>query len=307
MRAKLGKISIDRLKLCYRHNHELFDYLISEFNLNGKSENERTIDFYDFLLVLLDHEEEDDKTVKMIVAADFFMDGEMHRLGNFEFSVVGMYRQYCFFEFTNKSLYTPFSVMNGNKSNVMCFIDYIADTLHLEFNNVTLAELAFDSNVNIIARLRKTIKDIHGFDMFLNGSMVKDSKCRLNNYGEYYSRSRERITKQPTIYFKQAKDTGLSMRIYNKSRQMQESELAKLNYIPDWLDFGEQQIYRAEITIRNTDIADFCTRTGHDKDGALYMLMSEDWRAQLWQDSTHRLMFFRDKHTGEDIELIDLL
>lgn len=309
MIAKQGQVNIDRLKVCYKHNQNLYDDLIYDFNLNKDHEitdSDHIIELDGFRLVLLGHDKEGDKIIKMIVAIDI-MDNEITRLGHFKFSIVGMFKGYTFFEFENKALYTPFTIIKDKKSNLIHLINYISTSLRLEFNNISLTELPCDTNINFIGKLRKAIKNTDKYDMFINGNLIKDPKRTIKNYGEYYSRSREQISRQPTLYFSQAKDTGISMRIYNKSRQMQESEPAKLNYIPQWLSYGTQSIYRAEITLRNDDINDFLIRTGNDKSDALYMLLNEEWRTQLWAWACHRLMFFRDKHTGKDIELWDLL
>jgi len=118
-----------------------------------------------------------------------------------------------------------------------------------------------DTNKNLIATLRKYIKDYKGYEMFLNGNLVHDEYRKLENYGEFYSRSRKKLNRQPTLYLRQKKQSGLALRVYNKSAELEGSQK---DYITNWLGFGGQTIYRAEITIRNTEIRQYCDDTNHE-------------------------------------------
>ena len=53
------------------------------------------------------------------------------------------------------------------------------------------------------------IKNVAKYDLFLNRRSVKSNET-LDGYGEYYSRSREKMAKLPTLYFSQAKDTDMN-------------------------------------------------------------------------------------------------
>lgn len=307
-RVAYGEVNVDRLKVCFRHNPYLWDYMISEFNLNTAQPSEldaRIIEMPDFRLVLIDHETEDGKVVKMSVAVDFDMDG-IHRLGRFDFSSTGKYKAYVFFEYENKALYTAFTLNPTTKYSVAGLIDYVASYLHLEYNNVTSVEVAFDCNVNVIHRLQKMIKDTANYDMFYNGHLIKTDR-KLDNYMEIKGRSRDKVEKYPTIIFKQKGDAGLSMKIYDKAKEMAGTE--KQTYISDWLDFAPSAaIYRMEITVKNMDIKDFCALTGHYEEEILMLLTTNnEWLCNLWGWCAHRLLFFRNRDTGKEINMIDLL
>lgn len=307
-RVAYGEVNVDRLKVCFRHNPYLWDYMISEFNLNTAQPSEldaRIIEMPDFRLVLIDHETEDGKVVKMSVAVDFDMDGNSHRLGHFNFAISGKYKAYTFFEFENKALYTAFSLY-PRKYSVAGHLDYIASYLKLERNNITSVEVSLDCNVNVIHRLQKIIKDTKNYDMFYNGNLVRIDR-KLDNYMEIKGRSRDKVDKYPTIVFRQKGDAGLAMKIYDKSREMAGSE--KASYISDWLDFNPSSaIYRMEVTVKNMDIKEFCSLTEHyDEETLMLLTTNYDWLCSLWGWCAHRLLFFRNRNTGKEINMIDLL
>lgn len=295
--------NIDKLKVCYIQPAPLFNSLRDAFTCSDNN----ILDYSEFQLQL-DHTElnPDNQVIKMVVSVHYYMDGASHRLGEFEFSVSGKYKGLCFFTFENKALYTLFEYVEGSKYNVVGFIIYVADQLGLEFNNVTLAELCMDTNKNLITALRKYIKDYEGYDMFLNGNLVHDKDRKLENYGEYFSRSRHKISRQPTLYLHQKKQCGLGLKIYNKTNEIIETSSSK-DYIKDWLGYGNQTIYRAELTIRNTDFRDFCSLTGEENGSLLLLLTSPEWRNKLWAYSVNRIIYFRSKKDGKEVELADML
>ena len=295
--------NIDKLKVCYIQPAPLFNSLSDAF----ASSNNNILDYSEFQLQL-DHTElnPDNQVIKMVASVHYYMDGSSHRLGEFEFSVSGKYKGLCFFTFDNKALYTLFEYNQGVKCNVIGFIFYVTEQLGLEFNNVTLAEICMDTNKNIITAIRKYIKDYEEYDMFLNGNLVHDKDRKLENYGEYYSRSRKKICRQPTLYLHQKKQYGLGLKIYNKTIEIKEASCSK-DYIKDWLGYGNQTIYRAELTIRNTDFRDFCSLTGEENGSLLLLLTSPEWRNKLWAYSVNRIIYFRSKKDGTDVELADML
>ena len=161
--------------------------------------------------------------------------------------------------------------------------------------------------------MRGYIHNYKQYDMFLNGKIVKDENATLENYGEYYSRSRMSMSRQPTLYFGQSKDVGLKMRVYNKSIELAEQSKQKADRYSEFVDFyTDNRIYRVEVVVRNTDIKLFHSlwreRFGEDDaENVLALLMSEQFNGQLWKWATDRLVYFRDKQTKDYIYLSDIL
>lgn len=314
-RKTIASINIDKLKICYNlpTDFDLFSELVSKSELPTStpnlSEQAEKIYFDGFYLQAIDWEYSvnygDCKRLSLMVITDA---GE--KIGTLEMRDDCKYGGKCFFTFECKALYTITSNY-PSKFNMLCYMDYISSNLNLTFNNITLVELALDTNKNYITKVRRLIKNTD-VEMFKNGHKITDDNKVISNYGEFYSRSRKQLSKQPTLYFEQSKDTGLKLKIYNKSREMQESDSEKLSYIPEWVGIvGGEDIYRCEVTIRNTDLRAFCALMGDicpeqsEYENIIGLLMLDDFRGRLWAWATHRLIFFRDENG--DIDLIDLI
>ena len=312
----IASVNIDRLKICYNlpTEFDLFSDLVSKSDLptpTPKDEPAEKIWYDGFYLVAQDWEFStnygDCKRLSMMVVTS-----DDRKIGTLELRDDCKYGGKCFFTFECRALYTiETQYPDGTKFNMMGYINFIADELGLKFNNITLVELALDCNKNYITKVRKMIRNTD-IEMFKNGHKITDENKVISNYGEYYSRTRKQLSKQPTLYFEQAKDTGLKLKIYNKSREMMEQEQEKLSYIPEWVGIPDgQDIYRCEITIRNTDLRDFCALNApicpewSEYDNIIGLLMMSDFRARLWGWASHRLIFFREN--GVDIDLIDLI
>lgn len=318
--AKQLNISIDKLKVCYKipQSYDIFEFIITESGLRHLTKTEidwentpkiyfNTTDFYLQVIGVTQNESTQEYTdiLLNVVCCDGL------KLGQFEISTA-KYIGKCFFTFENRALYTNISSIYGIKSNPISYWLYAADCMDIKFNNITKIEIAFDRNKNFMRKVKKHIRNL-AIEMFVNGHKVKDTTSTINGYKEIYTSSREQLSKQPSLYFKQTK--GLELNIYNKSQEMTESTPTKWEYIPEWLGWGaadsKDTIYRAEIRAGNNDIRDFYAFLGdlrHDFGGydeILGQLSNPDFLAFLWDWCAHRLVYFRSD--GKDINLTDLL
>ncbi len=302
---------IDKLKVCYIQPASLFDRLVEKSGLLDDSK-ESYVDCGDFMLQLTDKVGKDKHYTQLDFAVLIPAD-DYSKLGTFKFSNSGKYEGMCFFEFENSALYTTFAKSPYETNNYQGMLFYVASTLGLEYNNITQVEVALDTTKNYIKQMRSYIHNYKQYDMFLNGKIVKDENATLENYGEYYSRSRMSMSRQPTLYFGQSKDVGLKGRVYNKSIELAEQSKQKADRYSEFVDFStDNRIYRVEVVVRNTDIKLFHSlwreRFGEDDaENVLALLMSEQFNAQLWKWATDRLVYFRDKQTKDYIYLSDIL
>ena len=303
-------VSVDKLKVCLSQPQEAFDYIrdhTSYTTIGGM----RILDEDGFKLVAV---EEDDNT--MTVALDVMVDtGEFIRLGTFQLNGAGSkYQGRAFFSFENSSLYTVFGVTaDGSKANWVDMLLPICDDLGLVFNNITELEVALDTETSIIYRLRKLIKDVGNYDMYLNGRKV-EAGTTLESYGEYYERTREQLSRRPTLYFRQSKDTDMRLRIYDKATELREHSPEKAARYHEWLGWTTtDKIYRAEVTMHNTNVREFCERQGKwlaeqgEHGNILGLLGMEEFRLDMFANATDRMIYFRDKATGAKVSIIDLL
>lgn len=295
--------NVDKLKICYRQQSgATFGYLAQHFNLNAdKDAINSTIDRGDYTLHLIDHSSNEEEVTAITISACFEMDGERHKLGILDLKKGS---QYCFFSFENRILYTPFIYVDGRKYNCAIFVEYISDDLGLEFNNITTLEIAKDSTRNYVTAVQKFIRDFANYEMFVNGHIVKDETATIPNYKKVYSSSRRKMSRIPSLYFGQS--DGPEIKIYDKRREMEEKERAKLDYIPQWLEFGDSApIYRAEVTFKNRDIREYMAKIGVVGEEVMFTLSMEKL-ADMWQYGADRLVYFRDRATGNVIRLADL-
>lgn len=302
-------VSIDKLRVCYNMSSDLYVYLRD--NYTRKNDNGNRIlyeDYFYFLFI----EEDDDSMTAIVNVKD-----ESHtyfKLGTFVFNNGKRYENKAFFTFDNSALYRIYTKAPDNISkNHICDLQYIAGYFGLEFNNITKLEIAFDSNFNFIKKTRKLIKDIENYDLYINGRKMKENET-LPNYGEFYSRTREKLSLAPTLYFSQAKATDLEMRIYDKDEELDENTPYKRAKLEEWLGWSDMsKIYRVEVVMHNTNVREFVSRYiekmyeemgGHAN--ILDLLNLRDFRLAMFLDCCDRLIYFKEKKTGKKISIAEL-
>lgn len=302
-------VSVDKLRVCYNMPENLYDYLREHYTRYDEITNARILDEDDFSLVFI--EVDDTKMSAVLNVRD--VDG-FFRLGTFAFFNSAKYEGKAFFTFENGALYRIYTrVPNGEPTNHICDLLYVADFYGMTFNNITELELAFDSNYNYISKVRKMIKDVDTYDLYLNGRKVSDDET-LDGYGEYYTRSRIRMSKLPTLYFSQAKETDMKMRIYDKARELNESSPHKTERLKEWLGWGDvDTLFRIEVVLHNTNVREFVERYGErlyrevgEHSNVLNLLGMSEFRTAMFLDSAERMIYFREKRTREKISLVEV-
>lgn len=302
MKKTKWKINVDKLKICYNQPAELWQYL-SKFNTDD------IINYDCFALHILDDgrgKENDKPRVK--IKANVLLD-EGLVLGKFEFNNSSKYEGKCFFAFDNKALYTIAGCNMGKKYNHIITLDFIEQQLNLIKNNLTLVEVALDVNFNVIHKIQTYIKDYKNYTMYINGNIVADEKRKIENYGEYFQRSRKRRERYPTIYLSQSKEDSPRLKIYNKTNEI--TEESGKEYINEWNEISGN-VYRTEITIKNGDFKKFMQLVGEQNDfnseieGVCLHLSTQEYICSLWQYITDRMLYFRCKSTNEVIRLLDI-
>lgn len=321
------KFNLDKIKFSYIQPNGLFEEL-SQYNVN------KYLDYEDFTLHIIDNGriEGSEKNPTKLLTNVILADGTL--LGTFTFNNSAKYDGLCFFKFANSALYKCEGYNYDGKYNCQTYISYVADALNLKLNSFTEIELAIDVNYNPIPRIRKLIKDHEHYEMIYNGKRIIDEERKIDNYGEFYSRSRRKIDRTPTLYFSQRKSDGLHAKIYDKTKEIEEESLAK-TYVEEWNDFNRQNIYRIELTISweqfkkwlqhinspdspfpcewkqflSVGEGDNISPSENDKEyleHSQYFLLLESYRCQLWQFCADRLMYFRNRKTNEIVSLLDI-
>lgn len=277
-RKRQVKFRIDKLRLCYRQPQGLYE---EASKMIGKTISKG----YFYLYVI---QSDDQHLTLNVVAGD-------NELGKLMLNSSKQCEGLCFFKFMNRALYSPNSISQW---------ETIANTLGLQYNNVTELEIACDSSINIHAKVRKAIKHHELYDMFVNGHKVADSGRKIDGYIEQVPRTRKRMLyNQGTIYIKQKKQDGPALKIYNKSEEIKDNDHEK-DYITE--DFGKQIVYRTEVTLKSNTLKEFLKHYVSDETSVLAMVQSQHFLSSAWLLYCNRLIFFRDKQ-GNDITIADLL
>ena len=287
----------------------LYGYLNEHYTRRDELTDARILDEDTFSLVFTEEDE-----VKMTAVLNVRDVDGYYRLGAFTFSNSAKYAGKAFFAFENSALYRVYlKFPNEEPKNHICDLQYVAGLYGMEFNNITELELAFDSTFNYISKVRKMIKDVDTYDLYLNGKRVKDDET-LDGYGEYYTRSRVKMSKLPTLYFSQSKDTDMKMRVYDKARELNESSPNKSERLKEWLGWDTiEKLYRVEVVLHNTNVREFVDRYGErlcpecgEHSNVLNLLGLSEFRLAMFLDSADRLIYFRNKKTREKISLVEL-
>lgn len=298
--------NIDRLRLCYKQPQQLF-YDVTSF------EDGEEIDCGDFRLKIVDNGRTADNELPPTnaTAQIVYWDGNKDiALGNLELNNSAKYKGKCFLSLNNQALYDNqgIDMRTGEKYNHLCYLPYISSTLGLTLNNITLVEIAADCNYNPIPTIRRMVRDYEHYDMVVNGKLIADERRKIDGYSEMFGRSRIRIDRYPTLYFGQSKAEGLRMRIYNKTKEIEEA--SGKQYEADWNEYGDHSIYRLEVEVRNESyrkwldyIRPIKPEWG-DLEAAEHLLMSEEYRTAIWLYCTRRMLYFKPK--GKRKKIIDL-
>lgn len=300
MRAQKASINIDRLKICFVAPVGFGERLQNEFSGYGKS---KELDMVYYTLYCSENNYD-----KLIVYLYVPMDGEKHKIGYYTINLNGRYAPYVFFTMENKALYTAYEDWAENRVNLAVMVEDISLDLGLRFNNITYVELCMDTNINVLAKVRKAIRNTEQYDMIFNLNKVTDPYQILPGYAEMYGGSRIRLSRIPTLYFRQKRDDGVMVKIYNKSAEMAIASPSKENYIPKWDDIENAPIYRIEATIRNEDIKYFCNRVVDvpQEEALCRLVTNERFRNSLWAYCVSNVLHFHDKATDKRVDLIDL-
>lgn len=302
-------VNVDKLRVCFTMPEYLYGYLNEHYTRRDELTDARILDEDTFSLVFIEEDE-----VKMTAVLNVRDVEGYYRLGTFTFSNSAKYAGKAFFSFENSALYRVYlKFPNEEPKNHICDLQYVADFYRMTFNNVTELELAFDSTYNYISKVRRMIKDVENYDLYLNGRKVTNDET-LDGYGEYYSRSRVKLSKLPTLYFSQAKDTDMKMRIYDKARELNESSPQKTERLKEWLGWEDiDTLFRVEVVLHNTNVREFIERYGErlysevgEHSNVLNLLGMSEFRTAMFLDSSDRLIYFREKKTREKISLVEV-
>ena len=294
-------ISIDKLTLCYRANDEIVQKL---------NECNELIDSDDcFKLVRVPSDE-------ALFANSFHLMIKYPRGGGEQGFVERKFAtlktrlrsmegaNYVWLYVENWVFYEIFIVSSRSKCNWLSCVDYVANELELSLNNITDLHIALDTTVDFAKKIRHA-QFCDDYDVILNGKVRSDKKEVLNEILHLQTGDQHRL-RTLTIYINPKKQDGLSLKIYDKKR-----ELGKSNkeYIPKWSGLKDKD-YRVELTLKNEHLKEYYQNNGGTiLDEALMVTLASQHESQellfdMLYYFSNRLLRFR--YQGKVISIFEL-
>jgi len=251
------RLNIDKLTLCYVAQRDIVDDLentkewISDGFRIDKLENIETNNETFLKVSILEPTKE--KTYKEYAII---------KIGN-KFEKEEDNKRYVWIMIDNKVFY-------GYKkySNDLSYIYYIAESLKLEFNNITEIHIALNSNINWFNKVKKAIRNLLLTPIILNKKYPNEKEI-IDKILYLHTADRKRY-RTDTMIIKNA-DKDMEIDLYDKSNEISDTNK---EYIRE--DFGiKSNIFRNEVRLKKTALKDYL-----------------DYRELKWEDFYMRLIDF---------------
>ena len=300
MRKKKSIISVDKLTLCYKATDEVIDKL-NEYNELIDSDDS-------FTLVRVPSDEAlFANSFHVMVSFDGFgrthqkkfatLKTKLRSMGDDKVNYVWLYIE-------NWVFYEVFGIYDSGKCNWLACVDYIADELGLSLNNITDLHVALDTNINFAKKI-KHAQFNDDYEVILNGKARLDKKEVLDEILHIQTGDQCRL-KTLTICISPKKQAGLSLKVYDKKKELEKSNK---KYMPQWNGLNDKD-YRVELTIKNEHLKEFYQWKGEVIPNELLMatLASQSQSQNLLFDMlyyfSNRLLRFR--YGGKCISIFQL-
>lgn len=211
---------------------------------------------------------------------------------------------YVWLYIENWVFYEVFGIYDSGKCNWLACVDYIADELGLSLNNITDLHVALDTNINFAKKI-KHAQFNDDYEVILNGKARLDKKEVLDEILHIQTGDQCRL-KTLTICISPKKQDGLSLKVYDKKKELEKSNK---KYIPQWNGLNDKD-YRVELTIKNEHLKEFYQWKGEVIPNELLMatLASQSQSQNLLFDMlyyfSNRLLRFR--YGGKCISIFQL-
>ena len=251
------RLNIDKLTLCYVAQKEIVDDL----------ENTKEWISDGFRIDKIESIEKDNETfLKVSILEpqkeDSYKEYAIIKIGN-TFEKEDDTKRYVWIMIDNKVFY-------GYKkySNDLSYIYYIADSLKLEFNNITEIHIALNSNINWFNKVKKAIRNLLLTPIILNKKYPNEKEI-IDKILYLHTADRKRY-RTDTMIIKNA-DKDMEIDLYDKSNEISDTNK---EYIRE--DFGiKSNIFRNEVRLKKTALKDYL-----------------DYRELKWEDFYMRLIDF---------------
>lgn len=261
-------ISLDKLEITYQASQQVRDALATIEE--SKVINEITVVRiekpqhyqHEFLLFGKDYSVERGEYVRAI--------------GVLFFGSVNENRKHIYISYNNAALYDTYMLATRF---------YVEAALGLEFYRVSKLDIALDLNRNVITRFYRLYRD-ETYSLVILNKCYKDLDESVKEVLHISTGTRKRPFKNRSFYIEN-KDKSLTLRCYNKTAELSESEK---EYIPNVS--GKLPMYRLEVSLANhKNIVKSLSQLGvYDADEVYCKLQNEEFLFSLFLTTLDRLI-----------------
>lgn len=200
---------------------------------------------------------------------------------------------YIWIRIDNRMLYTPVYPDTPTAT----YLYFIADSLSLNYNNITKVDIAVDSNANYFSRIKRAVRNMELTPIVL-GTAYPEKKEIIKKLLYIHTADRERYRTGTISIASSDKDFALS--VYNKTEEIAESQK---DYIKDWLNLNDT-IHRVEVRLKRTAIKDYLSAKGIALEDLYYKLFDKEYQFSLFSFFSDKLLRFRSGR--ESISVLEL-
>lgn len=272
MKTNKINLNVDKIEITYYLTHEIIDLL------NGEQE----IDFNDFKLIR-NNEDSNFAINYDIMIPNYECDAFYKKFGNIYFGSNRHFKNQIYVSIYNPLLYTY---------DEKHYIYAITETIGLEFMEINYIEIAVDTNVNLISKYGKLMKNEDYTPIILN-KKIKDMNKEITAIKNIYTGTRKNPNKYKSVYFTN-KEGGLTLNIYDKKKEIKDNANTK-NYIINDGEFSKSdKVIRYEIRALNHIIKDTLNKSGYRQEDLYYQLFNDDFITNIFKDLSDRIIRIED-------------
>ena len=255
------KFNIDRLEVTYTCPKEIREFLasIKDENICGMDNDVRVV-----------------RTACTTYCHNFAVYCSNIYVGQLFFDTPNPNRPHIYLAVDNRILYT---CVGG--------LSYIEQTLHLSYYRISKLDICIDTNINIINRFYRLLKD-ETQTLIINNKVIRDRYNIIDKMIHYSTGSLKNIRRNKSFILK---GNEIELVAYNKQQEIDNS--SQKEYIKENLQM-DKKIYRLEVRFTNFKQIQKALKMCYVDISELYYYPFEDLLEQIFVSTLNRIIRFID-------------
>jgi hypothetical protein len=205
-------------------------------------------------------------------------------LHNFAVYCTNMYVGQLFFDTPNPNRpHIYFSVENEILYTCVAGLSYIEQALHLSYYRISKLDICLDTNVNVINRFYRLLKD-ETQTLIINNKVINDRYGIINKLIHFSTGSLKNVRRNKSFIIK---GNEIELIAYNKQQEIDNS--SKKEYIKENLQM-DKKIYRLEVRFKNFKQIQKALNMSNVDIEDLYYFPFEDLLEQIFVTTLNRII-----------------